>query len=317
MSIDVNPEVRQRLFAAADQLYEQGGHSSPPNVDSVRRLAKANMNDASVVMREWRSQRAQGAAPAPTNIPDEVRQENLQGLTKLWNKAQEQAGDALRAAQSSWDQQRRETEALCEQLSEAFDQQGEHCAELARALEISRNDLTQASTRCDEAKQAQREMEIALASARQEAAGAGARAQELAHRVEDLRQLNSDLRAQHAVAQSTLQEVNAELSKARASIHTAQLAASTAEAQRDSLANEAVQSAARERSYCEQVAKLQEELAASNAEMRKLAAMLAAPPLTDAAVVETGTPHDDRPALSGRQKPKRVPAATDGDNTPH
>lgn len=201
MTNEINPEVRQRLLTAADQLYEQGGQHLLPNVDRVRRLAKANMNDACTVMREWRSQRMHRDGPTQTTVPEEIKQANAQGLAALWNKAQEHAGEALRAAQASWDQQRRETDVLCEQMSDAFDKQGEQLAELKRLFAASQQDLAQAETRCSESHLRSKDLDLAVRTAREEAAVASARTDELARRVEDVKQLNADLRAEQASMQ--------------------------------------------------------------------------------------------------------------------
>ena len=45
-------DIRDRILAAAAELYEQGGRSALPTVDQVRRAARADMNATSVVMRE-------------------------------------------------------------------------------------------------------------------------------------------------------------------------------------------------------------------------------------------------------------------------
>ena len=56
--MDVNPEIRDRILAAAGQLFEQSGRKELPTVDAVRKLSKTSMNDASAVMREWRRRSA-------------------------------------------------------------------------------------------------------------------------------------------------------------------------------------------------------------------------------------------------------------------
>jgi hypothetical protein len=52
--MDINPEIRERILNAAQQLFEGSGRLELPTVDAVRRLSKTNMNDASSVMKEWR-----------------------------------------------------------------------------------------------------------------------------------------------------------------------------------------------------------------------------------------------------------------------
>ena len=47
-------ELKDRITAAAQELYEQADCQRFPTVDAVRRHAKADMNSTSAVMREWR-----------------------------------------------------------------------------------------------------------------------------------------------------------------------------------------------------------------------------------------------------------------------
>ena len=54
IKVEINEETRNRIIAAANQLFEQAGRASFPTVDAVRRTARANMNDASAVMKDWR-----------------------------------------------------------------------------------------------------------------------------------------------------------------------------------------------------------------------------------------------------------------------
>ncbi|MER2518664.1 MAG: KfrA protein, partial [Candidatus Accumulibacter phosphatis] len=44
--MELNKDIRDRILAAADTLYEQAARASFPTVDSVRKVAKVNMNDA-------------------------------------------------------------------------------------------------------------------------------------------------------------------------------------------------------------------------------------------------------------------------------
>lgn len=148
MDLDINPETRRRIVAAADQLYEQDGRSNYPNVDSVRRTAKVDMNAASAVMRQWR--RAQGikAAPVPLVVPEEIQKAGLAGLEHVWSTAQDLANQNLRTAQAGWELERTENELLCQQLSTAFDTQAQLTADLQRSKDDIYEQLTAADQRC-------------------------------------------------------------------------------------------------------------------------------------------------------------------------
>lgn len=47
-------DIRQRVFNAADALYNEAAREKFPTVDAVRRASKADMNSVSLFMKEWR-----------------------------------------------------------------------------------------------------------------------------------------------------------------------------------------------------------------------------------------------------------------------
>lgn len=141
MEPEINPETCKRILSAADQLYAQGGEGNIPNVDAVRRTAKANMNDVSAVMKQWRRALLAKAAPVPLLIPEAVQQACQAGLEHLWRTAQECANQHLRTAQSGWERERSENDTVCQQLSKAFDDQALLCAEQQRQLHALRDEL--------------------------------------------------------------------------------------------------------------------------------------------------------------------------------
>ena len=54
--METKPDVRARIIAAADKLYQEGEKNALPKVEEVRRAARASMGDTSAVMKEWRRQ---------------------------------------------------------------------------------------------------------------------------------------------------------------------------------------------------------------------------------------------------------------------
>ena len=48
--MDINPEIRERIVNAAQQLFEASGRLEQPRVEAVRRLSNTNLNDASLVI---------------------------------------------------------------------------------------------------------------------------------------------------------------------------------------------------------------------------------------------------------------------------
>lgn len=121
MSNGIPSDVRDRIIAAAQELAERDGRL--PTVDAVRRQARVDMNSASAIMREWRRAQTVRAAPVAVAIPDAVQAKASESLAALWLAAQELANASLRAAQSAWDIERQELEALRAELSQAFEAQ--------------------------------------------------------------------------------------------------------------------------------------------------------------------------------------------------
>jgi colicin import membrane protein len=78
---DINPEIRERILNAAQQLFEAAGRLELPTVDAVRRLSKTNMNDASAVMKEWRRLQIVSASAAVVSVPDRVQQASQSALS--------------------------------------------------------------------------------------------------------------------------------------------------------------------------------------------------------------------------------------------
>lgn len=84
-------ELKDRITAAAQELYEQADCQRFPTVDAVRRHAKADMNSTSAVMREWR--KAQQAAPVAVAVavPEAVAAASTAALARERAKEKEQA----------------------------------------------------------------------------------------------------------------------------------------------------------------------------------------------------------------------------------
>lgn len=116
-------EVRERIVAAANELYEELGREAFPTVDTVRRAAKADMNTTSTVMRDWRRQQTAQAAPVAVTVPEAVSQANSVALAAMWQQAQELANESLRAAQVAWETEREELDAMRLELANAYEEQ--------------------------------------------------------------------------------------------------------------------------------------------------------------------------------------------------
>ena len=149
--MELNKDIRDRILTAADALYEQAGRTSFPTVDSVRKVAKVNMNDAAATMKEWRRAQTAQAAPVAITVPEAVHQLHSQALAALWQSAQNTANESLRAAQAGWEAERAEADTINKQLGDAYDGQG---AEL---------DAVQTRTELADLRQAQQEQRKTVA----------------------------------------------------------------------------------------------------------------------------------------------------------
>jgi colicin import membrane protein len=199
--MDTNPEVRERILAAAQTLFEQAGRKELPTVDSVRKLSKTSMNDASAVMREWRRSQIVSATAAVVSVPERVASANQAALSALWNEAQELANEALNVAQTAWDAERAEAEKLRVELSLAFETQGAELEALkGRLSEVEGR--AAAAAAAAETERAELLKQVAVLT--DQAHTASARVQEIEKRAEDLK-------AALTLAQGVEQRVSAEL----------------------------------------------------------------------------------------------------------
>jgi chromosome segregation ATPase len=203
--MDTNPEIRERILAAAQTLFEQSGRKELPTVDAVRKLSKTSMNDASAVMREWRRSQIVAASAAVVSVPEKVSQASAAALSTLWTEAQELANESLNVAQAAWDAERAEAEKLRVELSSAFETQGAELEALKVKLAETEGRAAAAAAAADvERAEAARQVATLTDSAHT----ATARVQEIEKRAEDLK-------AALSAAQASEGRVTAELEAER------------------------------------------------------------------------------------------------------
>jgi colicin import membrane protein len=134
--MEIAPNIRDRIFAAADTLYRDTDRQTFPTVDAVRKLAKVNMNDASTGMKAWRRSQLAQITPMAVQVPAALQQSTNTALVTLWSEAVAIANETLRTAQAGWEAERAEAEALREQVANAYEAQASDLA--AAHAEISR-----------------------------------------------------------------------------------------------------------------------------------------------------------------------------------
>jgi chromosome segregation ATPase len=203
--MEINPEIRERILAAAGQLFEQAGRKELPTVDAVRKLSRTSMNDASAVMREWRRSQIVAATAAVVAVPERVAQASQQALSALWTEAQELANESLNVAQAAWDAERAEAEKLRVELSSAFETQGAELEAVKGQLAESEKQAAAAAAAAAAELGAFRQQVMVLTD---KAHTALARAEEIEKRAEDLK-------AALGAAQASQQKLTADLETER------------------------------------------------------------------------------------------------------
>lgn len=184
--MELAKDTRDRIFAAADSLYEQAGRAAFPTVDAVRKVARVNMNDASAGMKEWRRAQTAQAAPVAVQVPEAVQQASSAALASLWKEAQELANESLRAAQAGWDAERIEAETLNKQMADAYESQAAELeAAQGRIAELEAA-ARQAAELAEASRQQIEEGHTALLGMQQRAAVAEGRLEENERRNADL-----------------------------------------------------------------------------------------------------------------------------------
>lgn len=272
-------DVRERIIATANELFEQSGRATMPTVDAVRRQARVDMNAASAVMREWRRAQTAQAAPVAVSVPEVVQQASSAAVAAIWQQAQELANESLRNAQAAWETERAELDGMRAELAEAFERQaGELDAagkalaaahadaeQQAQELAATRQQLAEAISRADKAEARITEIEHRAADLRAELDRAHADADRLrAEQVEAQKKAASEIEAAHAATEAT----RAELVKVQAK----------AEAQAEAHAEQRKQAAQESHRAAERLTKTQterDEAQKATAEARERAAGLA------------------------------------------
>jgi colicin import membrane protein len=192
--VDTNPEIRERILAAAGQLFEQSGRKELPTVDAVRKLSKTSMNDASAVMREWRRSQIVAATAAVVSVPERVSQASQAALNALWTEAQELANESLNVAQAAWDAERAEAEAKASAAAAAAEQER---VEARRQVTALTDQAHTATARAQEIEKRAEDLKTAVQSAQGSAATVTA-------------ELEAE-RRQHAITRDGLNTVSTEL----------------------------------------------------------------------------------------------------------
>lgn len=214
-SLTIPADVRERVIAAAVELYEQAGRERFPTVDAVRRASRADMNTVSLLMREWRDSQRPSVAPIAVAVPEVVVQAHQAALASVWMQAQELANESLRKAQAGWQVTWNNVDEVRQQASEACDK-----------LQAELNDVKQ---QLADAQAQSEELARELATVRQREAEANSRADRAEARVVEMEKRVDDLRGELELSHAEVERVRADQVQAaqqsRAAVDAAHAAA--------------------------------------------------------------------------------------------
>ncbi len=288
-------DARERVFAAATQLFEESGRQTMPTVDQVRRLAKVDMHAATAAMREWRRQQTAQAAPIAVAVPEVVAKANEQAVAQLWTQAQELANQSLREAQSAWDAERTELDQLRVELSDAFEAQADEL-ELAKSrIEALEREARETAAIAGAELQKLRDE---LAQVRAELGAATTRAERSEATAAELERRVADLRGELDRAHADVDQVRAELSRAHADVDQARAETQRTAADAEGLRNELAAAKAKAEAV-EQAHQEQRKEAAKEAQ-RCADKVLAAQKSHDAIAKEAAAARETAARLSGQ-----------------
>jgi colicin import membrane protein len=138
----MNQEVKERIFSAANRLYEQNGNKTP-SVSEVRSLAKVNMHDAAKAMKIWRKAlKAQDTGP---EIPESILLIGNNAIASIWQEANQMATESLRAACSAWETEREELNSIIQEISKEHDAGVNQNQELSQKIEMMQKQIDDAN----------------------------------------------------------------------------------------------------------------------------------------------------------------------------
>jgi colicin import membrane protein len=145
----MNSEVQQRIFSAANELYEQN-NQKVPGVHEVRKLAKVNTHDAVKAMKIWRQ--ALKAQDTGSEIPETILLIGKNAIASIWHQANQNATESLRAAQSTWESEREDLNSIIQEISTEHDAGVNQNRELSQKIEIMQKQIDDGNKKIIEAE---------------------------------------------------------------------------------------------------------------------------------------------------------------------
>lgn len=269
----LNQEIKERIFAAADELHAASPNGEFPNVEAVRQLSRAGMNNVVEAMKEWRAKQRKQVQAVREPLPAELHGVLQTAGQSLWETAQRLANESLEAARAAFEAEKTDLTELLAQQAAAFEAQtGELEAAQARIVELEAQAaaaIEQQQKQADELAELRTQHE----DSQRRATLAEQKAQETEHRAAELR---AELDRAHQDADRLRQErdeakARRDQADVRAEEALRQLAAGNAELAglRAKMAAEAEQHAEQRKRAAEEVHRSAERMTKAESERDK------------------------------------------------
>ncbi len=193
----MNQELKDRIFAAADELYVENGEF--PNVEAVRQRARAGMNYVVEALKEWRQKQRMLVQSVREPLPAELHDAITGFGNHIWEVAQRLANDALESARGAFEAEKNDLARLSAEQSEAYEA-------LAAEHERTVEDFTRLQGRAAQLEEERSALADQLRTAQQEAHVAATETREKAALVD---RLEKDLERARADVDGVRVELNA------------------------------------------------------------------------------------------------------------
>ncbi|ABO60495.1 DNA-binding protein (plasmid) [Burkholderia vietnamiensis] len=258
----MNQELKERIFAAADELYAENGEF--PNVEAVRQRARAGMNYVVEALKEWRQKQRMLVQSVREPLPAELHDAMTGFGNHIWEVAQRLANDALESARAAFEAEKNDLARLSTEQSEAYEVLA---AEHDRTVE----DFTRLQGRAAQLEEERSALADQLRAAQQEAHVAATETREKAALVD---RLEKDLERARAEVDGLREELNA----ARRELADERGKAATAEtrhvAEREAMQREIDVLRGHEKEQSKELAESQRAVTRAEAERDKLTEQL-------------------------------------------
>ena len=117
----MNPDIKQRIFAAADELFSASATGAIPTVEAVRQKSRASMSYVIEALKEWRQRQRQLSQVVRDPLPEVLQEAVLTLGRSVWETAQRVASESLDAARAVFEEEKAELAVLSVEQSEAFE----------------------------------------------------------------------------------------------------------------------------------------------------------------------------------------------------